>query len=328
MRARGGAFELDGDGAPTVAVVFPGQGTQRVGMGGWLFRTEIGRSIAEEMSDLLGRDLVRMCAIGPEAELRNTALAQPAIFACNAIAHALLLAEGADVHVVAGHSVGELNALVAAGVVSFATAAELVVHRGRLLEELGSGGTMLAIGGLDRGVVSDLAAEASRATGGVVVAAVVNGPSEVVVSGDDGAVACCGQLASAAGALWSRPVRTSHGFHSPLMQAAVAPWRAAVERHVFADPSLPIVLNLDGQVAGRGDVIRDATIQQLVATVRWDLVCARLAATRPSLVHVEAGDSRLLTSLARRGGVAVQFIGFSHPEARVKVAGLAARIPA
>ena len=300
------------------AFVFPGQGTQRVGMGAWLFRTAAGREVATEVSDAVGFDVERMCKYGPEAELRRTSYAQPAIFATNEAAYAVLHGEGFTAAAFAGHSVGELNALVATGVLERSVAAAAIAARGRLLEELGRSGEMLAVGGTDLDTVERLCATACSSHDDVAVVAVVNGPRDMVLSGTADALTRVAEAVRPVAGVWAKRVRTSHGFHSPLMIGALEPWRALLRTLAFRPPTGVLVLNRDGRPCADPDSIREATAGQVVDRVRWDLVLDGLVRLGIGFL-VEVGDSRVLASIARRVATGTDTVSLHTPAALDKL---------
>ena len=203
-------------------LMFPGQGTQRIGMGRWMERSSRASSVVFDVAtEVLGRDVRALCFSGPARELTLTQHAQVAVFTCNAAAAALLDAEGFGAELAVGHSVGELNALVAAGVLTLEDGLRLVAARGELMGRITAPGTMSAVIGLAPDAVRALC-EAASGDGGTVVPALLNGPHNVVVSGDVAAVERCEAMAPDAGARKVTRLVVSSAFHSPLMAEAVA----------------------------------------------------------------------------------------------------------
>jgi [acyl-carrier-protein] S-malonyltransferase len=287
-------------------LMFPGQGTQRIGMGRWMERSSPAASeVFDVASRVLARDVRALCFSGPARELTLTQNAQVAVFTSNAAAAALLAVEGFDARLAVGHSVGELNALVAGGVLTLEDGLRLVAARGELMGRIEAPGTMSALIGLDLDAVRDLCEAASDGTGGAgtVVPALLNGPRNVVVSGDVAAVERCEAMAGEAGARKVTRLVVSSAFHSPLMAGAVAEWSAVVAAAPLQEPRIPVVLNTTGAVAtGAGD-IRKALVDQLTGPVRWVEDVRAAAAALPTGhgagMLVEAGDSKVLTTLVR-----------------------------
>jgi [acyl-carrier-protein] S-malonyltransferase len=276
--------------------VQPGQGTQRVGMGRWMFDSSPGaRGVLDRVARATGIDLARVMARGPAAQLDDTRCAQPAIFATNLAAAEVLRSRGVTPIAVAGHSSGELSALVTAGVVELDAAARLIARRASLMASVTAEGAMGLITGLDTSVVAGLCDELS--TRGPIVVGLENAPGQVVVSGARSAVGACLARAQEVGARQVRPLRTSNGFHSPLMGECRERWAAAVEATDFQSPRIPLVTN-DGHLYDQPDDLRRAVTGSLTEPVRWTRVTAQLRALGPSAV-VECGDSRYLVSLVR-----------------------------
>jgi [acyl-carrier-protein] S-malonyltransferase len=296
----------------TGGLMFPGQGTQRIGMGRWMERTSAAASeVFDVAARVLGRDVRTLCFSGPARELTLTQHAQVAVFTCNAAAVALLAAEGFEAKLAVGHSVGELNALVAAGVLPFEDGLRLVAARGELMGRITAPGTMSAVIGLGLEAVRELCARATiagqaddppthPAHRSVVVPALLNGPENVVVSGDLDAVDRCETLAGEAGARKVTRLVVSSAFHSPLMAEAVAEWAEVVATAPLRDPRIPVVLNTTGALATGADDVRRALVDQLTGPVRW-VEDVRVAASLlgDGDLLLEAGDSKVLTTLVR-----------------------------
>lgn len=277
--------------------LFPGQGTQRVGMGHWIVRASPAAAEVFDLgSELLGRDLRRLCFRGPDRELIRTENTQVAVFACNAATLAALGERGCRPAAVAGHSVGELNALCAAAVLELADGFRLVAARGALMGRVRAPGAMAAVIGLDPDQVEQVCAGAR--VQGPVVAALFNGPANVVVSGATEAVTAAADLATAAGARKVTRLAVGSAFHSPLMAEVADEWRATVDGVRLRPPRLPLFLNVPGASVSAPDDVRAAIVEQLTAPVRWVEV-VRAMATAGAQRLVECGDSKVLTALAR-----------------------------
>jgi [acyl-carrier-protein] S-malonyltransferase len=290
---------------PAGGLMVPGQGSQRIGMGRWMERASpAAAEVFDVAAGVLERDVRALCFTGPARELTLTRNAQVAVFTVNAAAAAVLAAEGFETRLAMGHSVGELNALVAAGVLSLADGLRLVAARGDLMGRVTVPGTMAALVGADLDTVRGLCVAASGA--GTVVPALLNGPRNVVVSGDADAVERCVALAGAAGAHTVTRLVVGGAFHSPLMGPAVARWSAVVAAAPLREPRIPVVLNTTGAVATGVDDVRRALVDQLTGQVRWvDDVRAAARVLRGlsggdgTGLLVEAGDSKVLTALVR-----------------------------
>ncbi|MBB5082733.1 ACP S-malonyltransferase [Nonomuraea endophytica] len=279
-----------------VGYLFPGQGTVRVGMGAWLRRNPVARRVLDEFDERLSRPISPICTRGPLDRLVSTEHAQIAVTACNLATHAVLEEEGFQPHVVAGHSVGELSALYAAGVLDLAETARLVELRARLMSRVNVIGGMHAVMGLEVEQVEEMVGWAAGPDEPLVVG-LENAPGHVVVSGAMGALDRLAKLATSA----SKIVELSVGnaFHSPLMDPAVPEWSAAVEVAEMRTPLVPVVPNITAEPTTDLDVIRRALVGQLTGRVLWTRTVAVVDALGPS---VEVGDSKVLAGLSRRSG--------------------------
>ncbi|MEU7739154.1 ACP S-malonyltransferase [Nonomuraea sp. NPDC049158] len=276
--------------------LFPGQGTVRVGMGAWLRRRPVARARLDEVDALLAQPITPLCARGPLERLVATEHAQVAVTACNLAALAVLLEEGFEPLVVAGHSVGELSALHAAGVLTLADTVRLVELRSRLMAGVSDMGGMHAVMGLPVEEVEALAAEAGSADEPLVVG-LENAPGHVVVSGALPALDRLGKLATRASKIV--PLRVGNAFHSPLMAAAVPAWAEAVRAAPMSEPLVPVVPNVTGEPTTDLATLRDALIAQLTGRVRWTDTVNAVEEFAPG---VEVGDSKVLAGLSRRAG--------------------------
>lgn len=285
------------------ALVFPGQGSQAVGMGRDLFEGDpAARAVFEEADRALGISLSDLCFSGPAEQLQATINAQPAILTVSVAAlTALRGALGPSFRplVAAGHSLGEYSALVAAGSLSFADALELVRERGRLMQLAGEArpGRMLALLGLSDERVQEICREA--ASKGVVAVANYNAPGQVVVSGEAEAVALAAELARAAGSRRVVTLAVSGGFHSPLMSSAARDYSAALSRATISDASFPVVANVTAAPLFHADDIRDELRRQLSAPVRWSDSVRRMREMGAE-VFVEVGPGAVLGGLIKR----------------------------
>jgi [acyl-carrier-protein] S-malonyltransferase len=276
--------------------LFPGQGTVRVGMGAWLRRKPTARARLDEVDELLSRPISPLCSRGPLERLVATEHAQVAVTACNLAALAVLVEEGFEPCVAAGHSVGELTALHAAGVLTLADTVRLVEIRSGLMARVGVEGGMHAVMGLPVPAVEELAAEAGTLDEPLVVG-LENAPGHVVVSG---ALPALDRLAGlATGARKIVPLQVGNAFHSPLMASAVPEWAAAVRAARMSEPVIPVVPNVTGEPTTDLETLREALIAQLTGRVLWTRTVAAVESFAPA---VEVGDSKVLAGLSRRSG--------------------------
>jgi [acyl-carrier-protein] S-malonyltransferase len=294
------------------AFLFPGQGTQRVGMGQQLCHLyPEAAEVFERAGDVLGFDLARICREGPADELTNTRHAQPAVFTCSAAALAALTARDVEADLVAGHSVGEFTALMAAGALSFEDGLTAVQRRAELMASVTRLGTMTAVVGLEPAVVERICHQAgAHEDGAVVVVGLYNADRYVVLSGDVEAVRRAEAAVKEAGALKVLPLAVSHAFHSPLMGEVHERWAAFAQSIDLRVPRLPIALNTTGSLSCDVDEIRQALIDQVTSPVQW-ASCVR-AMTAGGMTHaVEVGDSKVLATLGRNFDRAVTFVSMA-----------------
>lgn len=279
----------------------PGQGAQRVGMGKDLAeRYPAARAVFAAADEALGVALSRLMWDGPEAELTRTHNAQPAILVHALAAHAVVREQVTPVGA-AGHSLGEYAAYAAVDALALGDAVRLVRRRGELMGEAGDAraGTMAAVLGLTPERVADVCREASTEAE-VAVAANLNAPDQVVISGDPGAVERAGVLLKAAGAKRVLPLKVSGAFHSPLMAPAADGLRAALEGVPFRDPAAPVVANASAAPVRDAATARRLLSEQLTSPVRWveSMLCAaELADGAP---FMEIGPGNVLAGLLKR----------------------------
>lgn len=331
-----------------VAFVFPGQGSQKVGMGrAWAERYPEARAAFEEADERLGFALSTLCWEGPEEELRRTANTQPALLAVSVAILRVLEAAGAKPAAAAGHSLGEYSALVAAGALDYGDALALVRRRGELMQEAvpEGEGAMAAILGLDAAAVEEVAAEAaggasapwlaaagSRAdashggelapgfAGGQICAvANYNAPGQTVIAGHAPAVERAIALAAERGAKKAVRLPVSAPFHSPLMRPAregMAELLAATE---FRDPAFPVVVNADAAPVTSGEAARDALVRQIDSPVRWVESIERMTGELGLHTFVEVGPGKVLCALIRRIAPGSVQAGLEDPDALVEL---------
>jgi [acyl-carrier-protein] S-malonyltransferase len=282
------------------AFVFPGQGSQSVGMLNAFADHAIVRETVQEASDALGQDLGKLIAEGPADDLNLTTNTQPVMLtAAYAIYRAWLAAGGPAPAIVAGHSLGEYTALVAAGALKFRDAVPLVRFRAQAMQTavpVGVGG-MAAILGLDDDAVRAVCAEASAA--GVVEAVNFNAPAQVVIAGHKAAVEKACELAKAKGAKRALPLPVSAPFHSSLLKPAsdqLREYLASVEVQV---PEIPVVNNVDVAVVNEPAAIKDALVRQAAGAVRW-VECVQAIAGQGVTHVIECGPGKVLAGLTKR----------------------------
>ncbi|MBD3391761.1 MAG: ACP S-malonyltransferase [Chitinivibrionales bacterium] len=279
--------------------LFPGQGSQKVGMGADFFeKFEMARRRFDEANDILGRDLKKICFEGPPEELTQTRNTQPALFVTEAAICDVLQENGITPALALGHSLGEYGALYAAGVYSFADGVRIVAKRGELMGEAGTvaPGAMAAVIGLARETIAEVL---SSIESGTVVPANENAPEQTVISGDVEAVkAACGKL-QAAGAKRVVDLPVSGAFHSPLMQQAADQFATFIASYEFREARCEIIPNVTAQRTKDSGQIRDLLVKQLVSLVRWVDAMA-LIAGEGAVNCVEVGPGSVLKGLARK----------------------------
>lgn len=287
------------------AFVFPGQGSQAVGMGKDLAaESAAARQVIEEVNDALGEDLGKLMAEGPADQLTLTANAQPALMTVSIAAMRMLEREG-DVHLadlashVAGHSLGEYSALVAVGTLELADAARLLRLRGEAMQRAVSvgEGAMAAILGLELEQVEALVAEVPE--GQVCAIANDNAPGQVVVSGHEAAVEALVDAARGQGARRSMMLQVSAPFHCALMQPAAETMAEALAETAFAEPAVPLIANVNAAPTSDPGTIRKQLVDQVTARVRWRETMLSLPPLGVSAL-VEAGSGKVLSGLAKR----------------------------
>ena len=310
-----------------IGFVFPGQGSQKPGMGkAWAEISPAARSTFEEADEALGFPLSKLCWEGPEEELGLTVNTQPALLAVSTAIHRALQsfpgAESLQPLAFAGHSLGEYSALVAAGALDFAEALHLVRRRGQLMQEavpVGVG-AMAAVIGLDNAGVTALAADAqaaaSAAMGSTELCAVanLNGPGQTVLAGHKAAVDRAVAMAKERGARKATLLAVSAPFHSPLMRPAREGMAEVLAQANFRDPRVPVVTNVDAAPVTTAAAARDALERQIDSPVRWVEVVERMVADFGIEVFLEVGPGTVLCGLNRRIAQGTMSASLADPE--------------
>jgi [acyl-carrier-protein] S-malonyltransferase len=298
------------------AVVFPGQGSQFVGMADVWRTHDAARAVLDDATDAIGRDVV--AGSRDEAALATTEFVQPAILACDLAAFRVLEALGVAFVGAAGHSLGEFAALVAAGVLELADALRIVAVRGRAMQAASAArpGTMTAL----LGVGAEAAEALCEDAGGddVLVVANENSPQQVVISGSVAAIERAETLAA------ERKIRAvrlnvAGAFHSPLMEPAVEPLSAAIAKAAFSPPRFPIASNVTGALVTDPAELRALAERHVVSPVRWEASVGALRELGAD-TFVEAGPGDVLTKLAKRAVPGARAVAVGSPEAAVALA--------
>jgi [acyl-carrier-protein] S-malonyltransferase len=304
----------------SIALVFPGQGSQQVGMGmAFAAAHPAARNVFEEANAALGFDLMKLCQEGPEDQLTLTYNAQAAILAVSTVCHRMLK-ERAGIQPVslAGHSLGEYSALVAAGALSFADAVKAVYQRGKFMQEATpvGVGTMAAILGADPAELEQICREEAR--GQVVSPANFNAPGQIAISGHAEAVQrvlgrCKGKL-----------LTVSAPFHCALMAPAAEKMREVLSRVAFSDAAVPVVANVDNAFLTRATDFPPALVRQVTAPVRWDTGIRAIVATGVTR-FIEVGHGKVLAGLIRRIDKSVPTLSVQDEDSlKATLAGLGA----
>lgn len=286
--------------ANTTAFIFPGQGSQAVGMGKDLATHHaVARQTFEEADEALGYKISQLCFEGPEEQLRLTEITQPAILTASIAAWRVLEEKGMKPAFVAGHSLGEYSAHVAAGTLTFADAVRTVRNRGKYMQEavpVGVG-AMAAILGMPLEKVTAVCSEA--ADGGVCQPANINSSEQIVISGNTAAVERAAQLASKHGAKRAVMLPVSAPFHCALMKPAQDRLATDLESLTFRKPGVPVVCNVDAALIDNADASRDALVRQVTGSVKWEPSMRSLIAQGVER-FVEVGPGKVLCGLMRQ----------------------------
>jgi [acyl-carrier-protein] S-malonyltransferase len=286
-----------------IAFVFPGQGSQKVGMGRDFAERDprLMRDYFQAADDILGFKLSDLCFNGPDDQLRQTQNTQPAIFLVSMVVLDVLRRHGIEPSAAAGHSLGEYSALACAGVLRFEDALRLVRRRGELMAGVNehTPGAMAAIMGLAPEKVEEICQAARDEGVGVVEPANFNTPEQTVISGEARAVERASALAKEAGAPRVVPLQVGAPFHCSLMKDMADEFAAELDKYPFADPKLPVVANATSDYVRTAAEVKDALRRQVAGSVRWTDSMRRLAADGYD-TFIEAGPGRALTGMSMK----------------------------
>ncbi len=281
-----------------LALIFSGQGAQKVGMGKSLYdQSPAARAVFEEADRVLGWSLTKICFEGPDTELTQTKVCQPALFVHGLALHAALKEKGVlpEVNYALGLSLGEITAYTAAGIFDFATGLRVVAERGRLMQMAceASVGGMAAIVGQERGEVSALCQEFD------VEAANFNAPGQIIISGEKAKVDAAVEGAKAKGWRKVMPLNVAGAYHSRLMEPARAEFEKFLQGVEFTAPQATVFTNTTGQTLSEPAALREALVKQVVSSVLWE-DCMRSAAAAGATEYWELGPGGILAGLAKR----------------------------
>lgn len=282
--------------------IFPGQGSQAVGMG--LDLSEVGKDKFAKAEQILGWSILEKSQTDA-TELSKTQFTQPSLYVISAILADVLKAKDAKPDAVTGHSLGEYSALYAAGVVDFATGLELVRQRSLLMSEA-SGGAMTALIGFDRNALESAIAQTEN-----VILANDNSADQAVISGTETAVKSIVEQVKTKRAI---PLAVSGAFHSPLMAAAAAKFAVILEQTIFNEAEIPVISNVEpNDATTSGQVLRDRLVQQMTSPVRWREICLYLA-EQGFEQAIEVGSGKVLTGLVKRNAPSLALVNVNTLE--------------
>lgn len=298
------------------ACVFPGQGSQTVGM---LKELAEEHAIVEqtfaEASEVLGYDLWELVQTDEQGKLNETHITQPALLSASVAIWRILQEQGLNADYVAGHSLGEYSALVCAGAIAFADAVKLVEARGKFMQQAvpAGAGAMYAIIGLDDDKIAEVCEQTAIATGDVVAPVNFNSPGQVVIAGEKNAAEKAGDACKEAGAKRALPLSVSVPSHCELMRPAADKLDDALASINISTPAIPVVNNVDVKIEETPAAIRDALVRQLYCPVQWTKTIQFLAASGVDKV-VEVGPGKVLTGLNKRIDKSLTSVAVNTPD--------------
>jgi [acyl-carrier-protein] S-malonyltransferase len=279
--------------------LFPGQGSQKVGMGQDFFKAfDIAKQRFNEANDTLGRDLASICFDGPEDVLTATQNTQPALFTVESIICDTLREKSIIPSITAGHSLGEYGALYAAGFISFTDGIRITAKRGELMARAGmdAPGAMAAVMGMPLRQIQDVL---SAQVKDIVVCANQNSPDQTVISGEVGAVKDACEKLKIAGAKRAIPLPVSGAFHSPLMQGAADEFAAFIASFTFQSPRCPVIDNVTARAENDPAKVKELLVEQLISPVKW-VDSMKLLASLEFGICIESGPGSVLRNLAKK----------------------------
>ena len=291
-----------------IGLLFPGQGSQYVGMGSDLFdKFEVAKEFYEKAEEILGYDIKEICFNGPQEKLKRTEICQPAIFIHSMILLKLLEKEGIDIDCSAGHSLGEFSALASAGVFDFEDGLKVVKKRGELVRDASTDhpGGMVAVLGLERNKVEKICEELGK--NGVLVPVNYNSPEQIVISGSKELIPLVVERAKAEGAKRAIELEVSGAFHTVFMKNAYKGLEEYVSGLSLNEPKFPVISNVTAEAMNTSERVRELIARQLISPVMWSDIMQYMIKSGVDL-FIEIGPGKVLSGLAKRMDKNVQCI--------------------